>query len=158
MRKIIAILCLSWIAVFSYGCSGQWKPGDSSATPDVKLLPPMPMLDVAGVPVPVRLGTYTWSERGRGVAVDAVDPPSLVESLEPVNVRPNAVLNVSFTDAPEEIQVGIWKEGGVDFKKVSAGQVKLPSDEGEYVYVLVASWPQGDASYAFPIRVSRLLE
>ena len=139
------------------GCSGQAEPGEGTdTTAEGPLTPPLPVLTVEGQPVPFQLGTYSWREHGRGVAVDTVDPPTLVKSLDPVTVRPNAVLNVSFTDAPSEIQAGIWKDGVADFQPVSDGEVTLPSEEGTYVYVLYASWPEGDATYAFQIHVTRL--
>lgn len=139
------------VVLFLIGCSGQRTEGARSGASGGFTLP-APTLSVEGNPVPYQVGSYTWIEGGRGVAVDTVDPPALVESLEPVVVRPNAVLTVSFADAPEEIHAGIWTD---DLQPVSGGRLVLPPEEGDYVYLLVASWPQGSVSYAFPVRVSR---
>jgi len=141
------------VLLFLVGCSGQGTAGDRVKAPGGFTIP-APTLNVEGTPVPYQVGSYTWSEKGRGVAVDTVDPTALVEPLEPVAVRPNAVLTVSFAHQPEEIRAGIWTDNGVDLQPVSDGRVPLPSDEGDYVYVLSVSWTQGDVTYAFPVRVS----
>ena len=151
MRKITSVLCLFLLVGLLIGCSAPMPSAFSDSTPR----PPVPVLSVDGQPVPYQLGTYSWASNGRGVAVDSVDPPTLVEPLVPVTVGPNAVLNVTFTDAPEEVGIAVWTGDGADFEPVTGGQAVLPSEEGDYVFVLWASWPQGDATYAFPVRVTK---
>lgn len=118
-------------------------------------LPPMPTLTIQEKNVPFKMGTYSWSENGRGIVSDSVDPPELVKDLEPVTVHPNAKLHVGFGDKPLVIKAGLWENDGVEFKDISDHTFTLPEDDGVYIGVIYASWPVGDATFVFKIHVRK---
>ena len=51
------------------------------------------------------------------------------------------------------MRVDLGFDDRVEFKTISDGTFSLPQHEGVYIYVLYASWPKGDAAYAFKIQV-----
>ncbi|OUM84646.1 MAG: hypothetical protein BAA01_05770 [Bacillus thermozeamaize] len=147
MNKIYAL----FLALLLFG--GCQSAGSVHHPNAPLLLPPMPALTIQEKNVPVRMGTYSWSESGRGITVDSVDPPELVKDLEPVTVHPHATLHVDFRDKPLEIKAGLWENNGVTFKNLSDGTFTLPEDDGVYIGVIYASWQEGNATFVFKIQV-----
>ena len=149
MNKIYAL----FLALLLFG--GCQSAGSVHHPNAPLLLPPMPALTIQEKNVPVRMGTYSWSESGRGITADSVDPPELVKDLEPVTVHPHATLHVDFRDKPLEIKAGLWENDGVEFKDISDHTFTLPEDDGVYIGVIYASWPVGDATFVFKIHVRK---
>lgn len=133
----IWLLIVLWLA----GCQlGDIQP------PDLRLA-------VDGETIDYRLGTYTWSAGGRGVAVDAVAPPLLVKNMNPHPVAPGAKLHLQFDDRPSTIKAGVWNGGDANWRPVQNGIITLPEKKGAYIYAIHAFWEEGDAMYAFLVDV-----
>ncbi len=118
-----------------------------------ELEPPKPSLTVDGKEIDYKIGTYSWSENGRAVDADAIAPPDLVEEMD-FNVVPSkSKMLINFGYQPSGIEAGIWKNDDVNFERVTNNTIILPKEAGSFIYVIHASWEEGDAIYAFPIKV-----
>lgn len=119
----------------------------------VNIEPPKPILMVDGKKVFYSLGTYSWSNGNQSIDADAGTPGELVKGLDYTVVRPFSNLSINFKHEPSNLEVGIWKNNSVSFKKVTNHTLKFPAEQGDYVYVLLARWEEGEAIYAFPIKI-----
>ncbi|GAA0593686.1 hypothetical protein GCM10009001_07330 [Virgibacillus siamensis] len=144
MRKrllpVIMLLCL-----VSAACTNQ--PSNKT----VELRPPEPTFTVDGKELSYNIGTYSWNDEGQAVNVDTAKPPHLVENMEN-EVASNAQLEIRFENAPSQMKGGIWKENTVDMVPLKRHKVSLPKKSDDFIYVLQASWEEGDAIYVIPFK------
>lgn len=51
------------------------------------------------------------------------------------------------------LNAGVWNGDDADWQLVPNGTIELPEQQGSYIYVIHATWKEGDAIYAFPITI-----
>ncbi|MEW4308268.1 hypothetical protein [Rossellomorea marisflavi] len=138
MRKY---LCVFAFLCFLTGCGvTDWE--------DLK--PPDLTISAGGQNLSYTLGTFTWTENKRSVASDA---PSLLDHVDVTNnVEAGATVSIEFAQEPDLIEVGVWEDEDVVFKKIAGNTITLPDEKGDFLYVIRAKWPEGDALYALSIK------
>ena len=103
--------------------------------------PPKPTITVDNQEISYSMGTYSWSENGKAVSADSGSPPELVEAVN--EVSSGKTIAIDFDYEPSLIEFGIWENNGADFKELDNNQIALPNENGEFIYVIHASWPEG---------------
>lgn len=141
MRKITVLFAFIF---FLAGCNSSYSSGN--------LKPPEPTITVANQELSYTIGTYSWSENGEGVVADAVSPPELIETVN--EVPSGETLTLSFDDDPSVIEVGVWENDVVDLQEIDSNQITLPTETGEFTYIIHASWPEGESDYVLSIRTN----
>ncbi|MEW4328663.1 hypothetical protein Q0N12_18590 [Rossellomorea marisflavi] len=138
MRKY---LCVFAFLCFLTGCGvTDWE--------DLK--PPDLTISAGVQDLSYTLGTFTWTENKRSVASDA---PSLLDHVDVTNnVEAGATVSIEFAQEPDLIEVGVWEDEDVVFKKIAGNTITLPDEKGDFLYVIRAKWPEGDALYALSIK------
>ncbi|KQL34405.1 hypothetical protein [Psychrobacillus sp. FJAT-21963] len=116
------------------------------------LKPPHPAITVDNQEIFYAMGTYSWSENGEMVNADSASPAELVEKVKVNEVQSGKTISINFDYKPSSIEIGIWENNGVDFKKANTHEFTLPEEEGEFIFVIHASWYEGDGIYAFRIK------
>ncbi|BDG47151.1 hypothetical protein PspKH34_17120 [Parageobacillus sp. KH3-4] len=114
---------------------------------------PKPILTVDGKEMDYKIATYSWAENGHAIDANAVAPPYLVENMDFNVVPADAKLLIRFRYQPADMEAGIWKNDRVHFERVMNNTVILPKGSGSFIYVIHASWEEGNAIYAIPIKV-----
>lgn len=115
--------------------------------------PPKPNLVIDGEKVPYLMGSYSWTKSGQSVIADADVPPGLVKGLDYITVPSESKLSIDFDYEPSDIEVGIWENNGASFEEITNDTFTFREDKGDYVYVIRARWKEGDAIYAFKMRI-----
>ncbi|MFK2826894.1 lipoprotein [Bacillus sp. B190/17] len=113
--------------------------------------PPKPVLTINNKKIPYEIGTYSWYEKGKGVEVDTAEPSELVKDTDYLIVPAGSEWSIDSKHQPVNLEAGIWKDGSADFKKIKNNKMRLPEEKGTFIYVIHASWKEGDAIYAFQI-------
>lgn len=137
--------CL-WIFVFIFFITGC----QSNENKDLK--PPQPTITVDNQEISYAIGTYSWSENGEVVNADSASPAELVEKVKVNEVPIGKTISINFDNKPSSIEIGIWENNGVNLKRSNTHEFRLPEQEGEFIFVIHASWDEGDGIYAFPIK------
>lgn len=139
--RVRKYLCVFAVLCFLTGCGvTEWE--------DLK--PPDLTISAGGQDLSYTLGTFTWSENKRSVASDA---PSLLDHVDVTNdVEAGETVSIDFAQEPDLIEVGVWEDDDVVFKKIAGNTITIPDDKGDFLYVIRAEWPEGDALYALSIK------
>ncbi|GGA24366.1 hypothetical protein [Psychrobacillus lasiicapitis] len=137
--------CL-WIFVFIFFIIG------CQLNENIDLKPPHPNITVDNQEISYVMGTYSWSEDGEIVHADSASPAELVDKLEANEVLGGKTISINFDYKPSSIEFGIWENNGVDLKRSPTHELTLPEEEGEFIFVIHASWDEGDGIYTFRIK------
>ena len=144
---VMLIVALIWIT----GCSKE-------AVSEEDFPPTMTgMVVVNEQEYDMKAGNFKW-ERQVGyntevVQTDAVAPDQLAKSYEPISVEQNERMLIEIKDDPK-IVVYLWNaDGPVEEVKQTNNQIAAPSNSGRYVYEALATWPKGEVSYTFVVKV-----
>lgn len=70
------------------------------------------------------------------------NPPEVYKMLEPLIVNPNAVVTIDYTDTPKKVLVKSWYNGELieDYRKLDEFKIRVPSEEGIYIYNIATRW------------------
>lgn len=70
------------------------------------------------------------------------NPPGIYEMLDPTVVKPKSEVTITYTDSPKEVLIKSWKNGKLieDYRVLKEFKIKVPSEEGIYIYNLAARW------------------
>ncbi|HWI62615.1 MAG TPA: hypothetical protein VNT75_12290 [Symbiobacteriaceae bacterium] len=117
--------------------------------------PPELKVTAGGAAIPVKLGSYCWYERGKGICADTFAPFEMFKDEQPVQVRPGTVVTLSFARAPKEVGLNLWVDGQAVPARLQEGYTfTVPDKPGIYVFSPHGQWPgRGDGSYAFQLQV-----
>ncbi|MBO8173287.1 MAG: hypothetical protein H0Z33_15550 [Bacillaceae bacterium] len=135
------------LLLISAGCS-------TDEAGSLQLQPPIPMVTAMDQQLKVIQGSYCWQAFGKGECADTAAPPALVKGHMPLEASPGSAVNISFHYEPDTMEVRLWEDD--DTIPVTLDQGKtfvLPEQPGYYIYSIHGQWPEGDASYAFAVRV-----
>jgi hypothetical protein len=120
--------------------------------------PPEPEVTVEGKNISVVIGSYSWQENGKGVAVDAGPPQMLVEGLTPVTLPPKAKVTVQWPKNCEQISLQQWLDDTamiIPFTEVENDNYvfELLEKQGTYIYALIVKYDRGNAVFSFHVKV-----
>ncbi|WP_142129665.1 hypothetical protein [Bacillus sp. SLBN-3] len=96
------------------------------------------------------LGTFTWTENKRAVASESLTPPDLVDVTN--EVEAGTTVSIDFDKEPDVMKVGVWEDDDEVLKQIAGNTIILPDEKGDFLYVIRAEWPEGDALYALSIK------
>lgn len=110
-----------------------------------------------------RLGSYCWKSLTRGVCVDTPVPPELVDDMLPFLIKPGGRIAVEFKKKPQNLEIKRWEKGN----SLPQGNVTpvalevfnqtyiftVPEENGNYIYEILATWPEGSGSMALKTEV-----
>ncbi|WP_313894403.1 hypothetical protein [Psychrobacillus sp.] len=103
------------------------------------------------------VGNYKW-ERKQGlntqvVETDAASPNQIAENYKVIMVEQDTTMNIEIEENPE-ISIYLWNEIGRDEEITpNKNQIFSPKSNGQYIYEILAKWPNGEVSYTFVIEV-----
>lgn len=139
--RVRKYLCVFAVLCFLTGCGvTDWE--------DLK--PPGLTISAEGQDLSYTLGTFTWTENKRSVASESHTPPDLVDVTNEVGA--GETVSIDFAQEPDLIEVGVWEDDDVVFKKIAGNTITIPDDKGDFLYVIRAEWPEGDALCALSIK------
>lgn len=116
--------------------------------------PPQPSVMCDGQKIPAVTGSYNWKTWFKGICVDTIDPPGLVADIPPTVVPAGSGIDVNFSCQPNDIRYRVWG-GNRDWQQLQDGTITIPVEAGVYIYEIIGSWEEGQASYAFNIEAER---
>lgn len=133
------------------------------------LSPPNMKLIVHGMDqvIPAELGTYTWTRKAGGVDqtvhVDAGSPIEIADYIEAVPVSNGLTVAVEFADSSTpELEGHYWDRDEetswfvgkrVDKVVIEDGIIELPTEPGQYVMEIKATWEYGNGCYTIHFEV-----
>jgi hypothetical protein len=144
MRKFLVFLLAVFILSL-VGCSEQERD-----------TPPLPIITVEGKELKVAHGSYCWNGPNSSSCVDMISPPEIMKhfGMKPVVVPPQSEVKIQFHEEPNESGGSMWLTNEKSEKvPITNNVLKLPNEEGVYVYDIYGHWEQGSASYVFVIEV-----
>ena len=116
---------------------------------------PHASLEVAGAITDGFTGTYSWRDGGRTIYADSVGPQFSPEDFLLVPLPANLVLEGDASD------VHAWLDPYATFPPDEMRDLGDPKEQpialderGRFILLVEASWPQGDASFYFPIQLA----
>ncbi|WP_100011745.1 hypothetical protein [Lentibacillus sediminis] len=112
--------------------------------------PPEPTFTVDGEEVSYKRGTYSWSNDNRVASANSPAPSNLVEDMDNNIISSNAELEITFDDEPSKMESEVLQNSGNNLVSITNNTITLPNEPNNYIYVIYASWEQGDAIYAIP--------
>jgi hypothetical protein len=102
---------------------------------------------------PIVRGTYSWNN----IEGDSEPPSILTKGKEPLIVSPSTKIKMKFPSdrAPLDIKVYYWVENerGNEIGEMDGFSFSAPKENGEYVYEIVAKWPEGIVHFAAKVKV-----
>lgn len=138
MKKTIIVLTM--ISLFLIGCGSR---------------PPIPKLTSGKTEIPVVMGTYSWRSFNKHVIADAPGATDLMIDKNPTSIQPNAEIRVSFSNKPDKMIWAKWVGNEiVDEVELKSNKFILPTEKGEYIYSINASWGKNNSGlYAFKVSI-----
>ena len=118
--------------------------------------PPELTLTVADIDIPMVQGSGCWPlKNGEVLCHDTLAPPELLKSQTPVVVPSGSKVNLHFSYAPLSISASQWMNGTPVKQDLTDHNttLRLPTEQGTYIYDIFAKWKEGDVSYAFTVQV-----
>ncbi|WP_391205824.1 DUF3221 domain-containing protein [Psychrobacillus sp. L4] len=96
-------------------------------------------------------GNSKWKNENESVQTDAASPTQIAESFKVIAVEPNNKITIEIEQNPN-LSVYLWdsEEDEVTFEKK---QITVPTNQGRYIYEVVAKWSNGEISYTFVVEV-----
>ncbi|WP_317947533.1 hypothetical protein [Rossellomorea marisflavi] len=134
-------LCVFAVLCFLTGCG-------VTAWEDLK--PPDLTISAGEEDLSYTLGTFTWTENKRSVASESLTPPDLVDVTN--EVEEGTTVSIDFGKEPDVLKVGVWEDDDEVLKQIAGNTITLPDETGDFLYVIRAEWPEGDALYALSIK------
>lgn len=116
------------------------------------------LIDVGETEYEMAAGGYRW-ERKNGAEVevvqtDAASPNQIAEEFEAIHVEPKSTIDIEIEGDPD-ISVYLWNTDGKEKAvPIHNNELSAPSDEGQYIYEVVATWSTGEVSYTFVVEVN----
>ena len=114
-------------------------------------------VEIDKVIYPLAKGAYSWTEKSsfgeKTITTDHTSPIQQAEGMEATIVSKGAEVKVSIESEPE-LTVFMWTDKGKEKKiAMKENSFNVVSDQGVYVYEIVATWEQGYRSYVLKIEV-----
>lgn len=112
-----------------------------------------------GQEIDARIGTYEWEVKGflssQHIIADSASPYMIANELEPIVVKPNAIVTMQYSDgSTPTVNAYLWEQNVQGPMLVAnSQQITLPSIEGKAIIEVQADWPTGNASYTFLVEV-----
>lgn len=151
MKKIFMLLSIILIGLA--GC-GTGDSGEESQKTQLEE-PPSLTVRVGEHEFKALEGGYDWEiDHGDGTSTgfhaDAASPPQMVKSEAMIKVKSDNKIDLTFEVDPERFDVYIWDDEGVTESRVD---LDLAKRSGPNIFEVVATWDQGQASYAFKLDI-----
>lgn len=149
---VIVISSLLWIV----GCSTNTNKEVLVEKDD---FPPimLGLIEIDDNEYEIQRGGYRW-ERKIGlqtqiVQTDHASPFQMAKNMDSIILKPDQIVTINIEENPQ-LYIYLWNENGRD-KRInhSTNQIKVPSNEGKYIYEVLAKWSNGEASYTFVIEI-----
>ncbi|WP_026477660.1 hypothetical protein [Alkaliphilus transvaalensis] len=105
-------------------------------------------------------GGFKWEKNGKIIIADAASPNQIAESFEAMTLPPETKVTIQLEDQPD-LTLYLWKDDiRAKVIPLSNNQFKIPVDQGDYVYEVIAQWSNfknsniaGSVSYTFVVGV-----
>ncbi|WP_203362990.1 hypothetical protein [Bacillus sp. REN10] len=152
MQRILFIFILSFCLT---GCAND--------KPTALEKPPNASIQIGEHSYETTLGSYCWSEEGKGTCVDKAGPVELLEKQTPIEVSPGEKITftLDYEPKPTEEHVTQFHHNEEMDVQVKDQQFTAPLKKGVYYYGYSVWWndekepnvSKGDAVYTFVIEV-----
>jgi hypothetical protein len=154
MTGIAKSICLAAILLVT-GCQAASIEGTSGQELQTPPTPAISWQGQSAVTVPT---SSCWSVGDQAICKDTAAPPEIIGEMKPapLQVKPGAIVTISFTHPPAEksLVVNQWVGTSQIEQTLENGtQWKAPEQPGWYMYDVRGEWEQGDAGHAFVIEV-----
>jgi len=160
MRNSCLVLILVMILT-TVGCSNEKVTTyendiskDIAKNTEQAVTPPKLTVSIEGNTIIAGRGSYSWSiDNGDGttksIHADTGPPPEFAS--KEIFVKSQSKVHLIFDEEPSDYQVEIWE---TDNKiVVTDNTYTITQNKGSVLYLVVANWEQGTATYAFSLSV-----
>jgi len=142
MKRIISLLL--FILVLT-GCS---------LFPTEPILQPEGKVIVNGEQYKMISDEYEWKEGNVEITTGSSDINELVENFETLDIKKGDTLKFEIDKNPSSTTVIKLNEDGTsDTVEIKNNKIKMPSENGYYIYQLTSVWPQGRETFVFDVNV-----
>ncbi|WP_223702115.1 hypothetical protein [Sutcliffiella deserti] len=150
--KYTSSILLSILVLVITGCSGDKVNMDEEFPPS---MPGFIMVD--DTEYEMAQGNYRW-EKKEGFSThvartDAASPNQIAENVEAIKIPPNTKLTIIVEEKPA-LTLYQWNEdGGKKAMTLTDHSFSVPTEEGRYIYEVLAEWKNGEVSYTIVVEV-----
>lgn len=95
---------------------------------------------------------FGWDTLFRGARWEYPALPEIAKKISAVTVKPEAVLELSFSKKPKSFNVSLWNESREDYPN-EENSIKVPAEKGPYIFDVIGHWDNGEVMYVFKINV-----
>lgn len=151
-KGIVFFLAAIWLA----GCTNAQENNhrkNSGFPPDI----PQGFVVINDTKHKMEAGHFRW-EIKKGfdteiVQTDAASPGQIAERFDEIVVPPETEMGVDIEGEPQWT-VYLWSENGREKQiPIHHDVLTAPSQAGHYIYEVFATWPDGEVSYTFVLKV-----
>lgn len=139
-----------FIVIIIAGCNGIFQP--SSSTDYVQA---QGKVIVGNQEYSMMIGEFEWKEKDfEARKISDSNLYDLAEDFHTLEAEKDDKLNIEIEQNPSSIIVNQWNEDGTsETVELKDNEITLPSEEGYYIYEVMASWNQGEITYIFDINI-----
>jgi len=95
-----------------------------------------------------------WKEGNVEISTGSSDINELVENFETLDIKKGDTLKFEIDKNPSSTTVIKLNEDGTsDTVEIKNNKIKMPSENGYYIYQLTSVWPQGRETFVFDVNV-----
>lgn len=161
MKKIFGVIIIALLFITVFTTCNQFQ-NDKNQIKDVPTMLIKYTIDGKTKEVSVNRGTSSWNFKDESVETDGLHPLDSVGYMP--EIKKTDGLNdiiISFSSIPTSYTVRSWEDNCIGNEEVYEKDYKIieyandtiiiPKDKLGYIYEIHATWPQGNAYYAFYI-------
>jgi hypothetical protein len=115
--------------------------------------PPEIYLQITKKKYPIIMGSFSWNN----IEADSAPPSVLTKGIEPLKVSSTTKINMEFSPdrRPVDLKMYYWEgnERGSEIELIDGFSFRAPKEKGEYIYEILAKWPEGLVHYAAKVKV-----
>ena len=141
MNKIFSLILM---VIFVAGCNG----GPSFEQPLGKVI-------VDNRNYTMMIGEFEWIEDDfESRKISQSNKIDLAEKFETLDVKKGDRIKIQIDQNPSSIIVNQENEDGtIDVVEINDYEITLPSEEGYYIYEIIAKWDNGKGTFVFDVNI-----
>lgn len=104
----------------------------------------------------MRIGDFEWKEDDfEAKKISSTDINELADQFKTLEVEEGDKLKIEIEQNPTSIIVNQWNENGTrEDVEFESNEITIPSENGYYIYEVIAEWNEGKISYIFDIYIN----
>lgn len=147
MKKIVLLM---FLIINLAGCSGI----PTNANPPI-YKQPQGKITLGNQDYPMVIGKFEWIEgKSEMRTLGNPDIYELADTFDTLEGEKGNKLQIEIEQNPISLIIKqVNAEGTVNEIQIEDNEITLPTDEGYYIYEVIATWNEGEISYIFDIDI-----